>query len=480
MSVTTSQAGAILRAKLGVQKVDRERNIARGWRLYYGQFDPSLAKSKTDPFAHDNVSIGYTGLVVDTVVSWLFGDVPEWQIPETSASNAEDDPAGEAARARMTKELNAVWEQSAKMLLLQQLAINGAVTGHAFLKIIPPDPGYGERYPRLEAIDPSNVEIETDPFDSKRRTGYVIQWDDVDAAGNAITYRQEIRRSGERPGFWLVRDLELVEGGTTWVVVREMLWPRPWPPLLDCQHLPAPNEVYGRSEIDEQLFVQNRAINFGFSNNNRILRTHGHPRLGATGVAEGEEIPSGVDDAIGFENPDAEVFLLEMKNSIEHSFGQVDRLTEALFRTRRLPLIAIGDVKAVSNLSGPALSLYLRPLVKKVETLRETYGELLIETNRRLLSLMGYGEMVRITIKWPELLPPDLLPEAQAYEVHHRELGASRETILRKLQYDPELEKARREAEDAADLSKQEAQMKMVAANTPAPAASPNGREGSE
>ena len=69
----------------------------------------------------------------------------------------------------------------------------------------------------------------------------------------------------------------------------------------------------------------------------------------------------------------------------------------------------------------------------------------MVELNRRLLALGGYGEENRTLIHWPELLPVDARAEAET-ALLHQQLGASADTLLQRLGFDPDLEREKREA----------------------------------
>jgi hypothetical protein len=73
----------------------------------------------------------------------------------------------------------------------------------------------------------------------------------------------------------------------------------------------------------------------------------------------------------------------------------------------------------------------------------------LVELNRRLLALGGYGEEHRGMVHWPEMLPGDPLAERQT-ALLDKELGVSRDTLIGQLGYNPELEKRKRSEEQAS------------------------------
>jgi hypothetical protein len=62
------------------------------------------------------------------------------------------------------------------MTTLLQYAQNGAICGHAFLKIEHPSP-LTAPYPRLIVLDPANVAVQYDDADIAQVFSYRIRWD---------------------------------------------------------------------------------------------------------------------------------------------------------------------------------------------------------------------------------------------------------------------------------------------------------------
>jgi len=115
-----------------------------------------------------------------------------------------------------------------------------------------------------------------------------------------------------------------------------------------------------------------------------------------------------------------------------------------LHEISQIPEVATGKTEGIGALSGVAMAILYQPLLEKTEDKRGTYGEMLIELNRRLLALGGFGEENRTVLHWPELLPSDPLQERQTLMLD-QQLGASQDTLLTKAGYDPDLERQKRE-----------------------------------
>jgi hypothetical protein len=456
-------ATEILLRRTEADEVERLNRYKNAWIAYYNQTEKPLTKTPSDPKALDNVRVAYPTLIVDTTVSWLFGEELRFEL----------DPEQETEAEQFIRDL---WLYNEQTLFLQGLAQNGAVCGHWFLKIQPREDK--TLPPSLINLDPATVRVIWDALDKKQRLGYIIEWDDYDpVTKRPLMRRQRMERQPDET--WLIYD-EMANGDSkSYVLLKTTAWPYPFAPIVDGQHFIDANAYYGIGELEADVLEVSQAINRAYSNNNRIMRLHGHPRLWAKGVDNDREMPSSPDEMITFEHPDAELNALEMSSDMRSNYGHLDRLTEALFRGRRVPMITVGDVQAISNLSGSALALYMRPLLQKMGTLRLTYGSGLVEVMRRCLAIAGHGDELRPTIIWPEILPKDMLSERQSYQLDVEFFGVSQQTIQERLGYDPAKEKANRTIEDAAALEAKRAEQSMMAEfapKTPPGGAANNGR----
>jgi hypothetical protein len=411
---------------LSMEEIARLRQFKAAWERYYGRF-PKPLKVKSGQ-ADDNIIVNLARVIVDKGISFLFGQDIDFELDETRQTLEE-------------QWLQECWNANKKMTFLQKLALNGGVCGHVFVKIVA-----GSPYPRLILLDPATVLPIWDPHDIERVLRYRIQYPATDPqTGKPITIRQWIELDG---AVWRITDQVSRADSTQWVTTAENTWPYPWPPIVDCQNLPNPNEYWGLPDLGEDLLQLNEGINFVLSNLARIIRFHAHPKTWGRGFTA-QQLSIAVDETIVLPSPDAELRNLEMLNDLSSSIAFYERLREALHEVARVPEVATGRMENVGQLSGVALSILYQPLIEKTETKRRTYGDLLVELNRRMLALGGFGEDNITVLHWPELLPGDVLQERQAALLDHQ-LGVSARTLLQQLGYDPELEQQKRQEEDAA------------------------------
>jgi hypothetical protein len=288
-------------------------------------------------------------------------------------------------------------------------------------------------------LDPTTVVVSVAPDDHERVLSYRIQFPAVDPeTGRPVVLRQLIVPDGGR---WLIRD-EKAYSGERWLTVSETIWPYEFPPIVDCQNLPNPHDYWGISDLEDDVLRLNETINFVLSNLVRIVRYHAHPKTWGRGF-RADQLDLSVDETIILPSPEAELRNLEMQSDLSSSIQLYLRLREAFHEIVRVPEIATGRVQGIGSLSGIALQILYQPLIEKTETKRRLYGDLLVELNRRLLAIGGFGDEHLTTLHWPELIPGD--PEAEAKTLLlWQQLGASTDTILRRLGLDPETEREKR------------------------------------
>lgn len=425
---TTNHIGAAIRRDAASETLARQRRIRDAWQAYYGTTPAPLAATKRPdgkPDSTDDVLINMSRLIVDEGVSFLFGKPVTFTAPADAPDGAQE-------------RLDQIWEANRQPQVLHDLALNGAVAGHTFYKIIPATAGGGT--PRVVVVDPSNVDMECDPDDVDTIVRYAITWTAI-RKGEAYQRRQTIAVN-DGGGSWTIVDEESAADSLSWRTVDTALWPYPWPPVGHCKNLPAPNELWGTADLEPSVTGLDRSLRFLLSNLRRIVRFHAHPKTVAAGL-RAKDLATGPDGLLVLPSPDSKIWNLEMQSDLASSLAVYGRIKEALHQTARVPEVAAGKVDQVGNLSGIALQILFSPLLQKTETKRVLYGHMLAEASRRLLELSGVPLDSPVHVTWPELLPKDPMSEAQTAQVLQG-LGVSVSTLLERLGFDPDLEADRR------------------------------------
>lgn len=419
---------------------DRRRwqRIHRAWSIYRGDQPKPLRVLPGEP--DDNIRLNLAGLVVDTGVDALFGQ--DIRI-EVMGDSGEVDPA-------LTSYLYDVYEVNREMLLWQLAATNGAVAGQTALRIVPaPEGSAVGTPPRILPVDPEMLRVVWAPDDIGRVEAYVLQWVAKDASGKDIGKRQVIRPDGAE---WVIIDQESRDAsGAKWVTIPdgETRWRYGWPPIVDSQNLPEPNAYFGRPDLTEDVVETQLAINRVMSNAARVQRIHGHPKVVAKGVGDGD-LDVGPDEAIVLPDTDSEVSLLEPRATVSDHIELFKTVKAALHEISRVPEVTAGKIDGIGQLSGLALKILYGPLVRKTEVKRRLYGHMITTLSARVLELGGYGPGNYCEIRWPEIIPDDPVMEATTAEALQR-AGVSVSTTLGEMGYDPEAEASRR-AEDQTNI----------------------------
>jgi hypothetical protein len=261
----------------------RTKRLERAWRAYRGEYPPPLVVRRGQP--DDNVRLNKSRVVVDKGVSFLFGKPLTFEI---DGSGDERSPA--------ERHLDEVWQANRRQTLLQKLALNGAICGHSYIKIIPPGGKYGPNplpVPRLVLLNPAEMTVEWEPSDIDVVTRYRHQYTGLDPQTRQPTiYRQVIEREG---AFWRIADQRASPDQVQFREVNSVPWPYDFPPIVDAQNLPMPHEYYGEADLESDLLDLVESRNRVISNLARIIRFHGHPRLWGRGFGA-ETIKAGIDE----------------------------------------------------------------------------------------------------------------------------------------------------------------------------------------
>lgn len=441
----------------------RRQTMANAWKAYKGRFDPPLKKKDGKSAAKENTLSNRCAPIVNTGRDFLFGEKIAFEVgdPDDDDSDVVIVDAEAANKA-----LCAAWgDDDDKMTLLGKIAMNGAICGHEFVRILP-NP-YPRHAPRLVNIDPQSVTMIVDDDDCETVYAYIIEYTVNLSKSVTITKRLSIWRvdpdglavteGGYDPdSTWMMQAFEKRgENGKLQPVDDPIEWPYPFAPIVDAQNLPNPNEAYGLSDLPPELIGINESLNFSQSNTAKILKFHAHPKTIVTG-ADAAQVQAAVEDVTCLpEGADAK--LLEMHGDLASSMAFQDNLRSDMDEQSAVPAVALGRIRdlPLGNISGVAIQILYRPLVQKTTIKRRLYGKLIREVCRRVLTVMGvmeYDPYLPIEIHWPDLLPVDDMAAAQT-AMALDQLGVSKETLLTRLGFDAKAELAKN-ADEAAQAMK--------------------------
>jgi hypothetical protein len=444
---------------------DRKRieKIQKAWQAYNDELQKPLTPMPGE--ADDNVMSNRIQPVVDAGVDFLFGKEIDMSYEEGTPQEDQDF-------------LNDTWGRKEQRIpLLQEWAMNGALAGEAFLRIVPEDDGTYS----LVDLDPSTIYVKTAPQDCKRILLYCIQYSEpISVNGRAaqeMFYREEIvanypqavnGRQARKPTSWSIQHWTQVgQTGmqpklTGWQAAGEPIdWPYAFAPIFPNQNLPNPNEFWGKPDVTPGLIGLNEALNLVNSCANRVLKIFGSPILWGHGFAE-SALALRPGHIINVHSEQGKIEAVALHADIPSAIQFAADIRSDIDELSHVPGVATGRIATMPRgaLSGVAIELLFMPLSKKTDTKQCTYGATVIDVSQALLELDHRNPKVKITLAWQSAIPHDDLQALQA-AVLKKQIGVSDTTIQREQGYDPEEELALSQAEDAQKVAA------MVAQNMP-------------
>lgn len=396
------QAGQWMAQQIaGYLQTPRER-VFKIVQDYYTGDHPAQLRVKVGQ-DNDNVTMNFLGLAVDRAISMLVGDGVEFTYPQEAEATQEY--------------INRIWDANRRSIFLHETALDGAIFGTPFIKMIPDgvkDPYTDATFPRLVLLDPKLMTVEVDPLDKSKVNQYVMQYK-VTINGKERLYREVTRRAQpddfETPESetktWIVEEQEFINN---WVTVNVEQFPYDFPPIIHWKNLPSVHSVYGMSDIEQVINVQDK-YNFVQSNNLKINRYHAHPKTWGSGVTKTEKSSWGADEMILISSPEGKINNLEMSSDLTASRAIALDLRQALFDVaRQVDITSITD--KIGALTNFGLSLLFSDSISKTNTKRALYGEAFSEINRRLL-VMASIQAVPCEVRWGDALPINIKEELE-------------------------------------------------------------------
>lgn len=417
-------------------------------RDYREGLQPRQLKVKPNQF-DDNLTVNYTGLVVDRAVSMLLGEGVKFDLPGE----------GETPESQY---LDLVWKANKQQILLQGAATLAAESGTGYVKIIPgglpyDDGGKVVMLPRLVVLDPMWLSITTNPEDIGQVTAYTIRYNVTGPDGKDLAKKQEILyEAGEvddngvplGEAYWRIENWEAPQG--KWILVSEQRWEYEFPPVIHWQNLPDAVNVYGDPDEDDNVLALQNRINFVASNMSKIIRMYAHPRLWGKMLGEQPSVKMGPDEMLSYNNEKAELNQLEQLGDLTAISNYLQFLRQSMFDISQTV-----DFSSMSDKVGALTNFGLRVLthdaLARLNVKRAVFGEMLKELNRRLLVLSGAQQTDPGEVVWPDPLPVNEAEEMQHYEAAQRLGVMSKQTIAEKLGLDWETEQERLEADQSQE-----------------------------
>ncbi|MEM1353375.1 MAG: phage portal protein [Planctomycetota bacterium] len=396
------------------------------------------------------------GWRIHTLVDFMFGKPPRIQ-------SLADDP--EQARA-IGQLLNAVIEANGGIGLLQDLALLGAVYGHADLLLrmrgggpynLADPAAVADRF-LIDVIDAVRGVPLLSIEDTRELTGYIV---DVPRLGRPTAKTGPIVRLRNR----VFRNDAAASAQTTyhsqvWTAAEQLDYVADKPtsprrlvgrrpnrlgrvPVVHIQNLPQPLAYSGLSEVEPLIPLQDE-LNTRLSDRaNRVTMQAFKMYLGR-GIEQFTERSIGPGQMWHSDNPDASIQEFGGDANAPSEQRHIDEVRDALDKTSGVSPVAAGVIRGkVGNLTSQnAVRLVLMGLLARTERKRVTYGNGLKQLCELILHaadvhgiLPNAPEDRRVRINWPDPVPENQA-EQLALAQQKLDLGVPRATVLAEIGYD--------------------------------------------
>jgi hypothetical protein len=453
-------------------------------RAGLGPSGSSLLPDDRAPIARDPVIENDIAWRIHSMVDFMFGR------PIKIRSIARD----HALRSTIDTVLDAVFEASGGITLLQDAALLGHVYGHVDLLLrqvepLPhrrggdrtaPDPDHLARTAaeamRIELVEPTRGVPLTSPDDFRSLDAYLLTYTRGNPAPTATdgardaappqTQHTPRGRDGRSPPSVPppppppTRVLEIFSpthrqryedtgGGASGAGPRlvEEAPNRLTPgvlPLVHIQNIAQPFDYPGLSEVEPLIPLQDE-LNTRLSDRAARVTFQSFKMYLAKGIDGFDRTPVAPGQVWSTDNPDASVTSFGGDAASPSEDRHIDELREALDKISGVPPLATGVVRAkIGNLSSEnALRVTLLGLLSKTERKRVTYGRAIGSLARLILTALDESGLFptdpadrNIRIDWPNPLPLDERELVQS-ALDKAELGVPKARLIDELGYQP-------------------------------------------
>lgn len=406
------------------------------------------------------------GWRVQAMVDFMFGRPIRI---ESTASDPE-------VRGRVERALDAVWEASGGIGLLQDFALLGHVYGWVDLAVrlderglaaggrgletalSGGDPAALRGLVGIEVIEPRRGVPIVSESDYRALDGYALRVEheinEVEGSGRSASSGGRVARlfgradrGGEGSGPATRRRVETLEvlgqgvrlvyrDGAPVARERSALLPGVVP-VVHVQNVSQPFRYEGLGEVEPLIPLQDE-LNTRLSDRAGRVTMQSFRMWLAKGLEGFAQSPVGPGQVWSTDNPEASIESFGGDASSPSESEHVGELREALDKISGVPPVAAGVVRAkIGNLSSAnALRVTLTGLLSKTARKRVTYGRGIVEASRLVLAALDRAGVLRtepaergLTVRWPDPLPEGDRERAETAAARRR-AGVSAERAL--------------------------------------------------
>lgn len=404
-------------------------------------------------------------VVIENDIAWRIHTMVDFMFGRslTIMSTARDPEL----RRVIERAVDAIWEASGGIALLQDMGLMGHVYGHVDLVLRRLEEDEAEesletaaRLVRVELVEPARGIPLLCPGDYRRLDAYVIrsehEGNDVERSGGGALQRLLGRAGSSRESRRNVITVTEVLSGTARQVYEDsgngprlvssesnVLTPGRVP-VVHVQNVSQPFSYGGVSEVEPLIPLQDE-LNTRLSDRASRVTMQSFRMFLAKGIDGFDKVPVGPGQVWSTDNVDARI---ETFGGDAHAQGEdehIEQIREAMDKASGVPPLASGVVRAkIGNLTSEnALRVTLMGLLSKTARKRICYGRGIAEMSRLMLIALDEAGILRTApedrmfrVEWPEPLPRDEQDSLAAAKAK-LELGVSRERVLSELGYAP-------------------------------------------
>jgi hypothetical protein len=439
-------------------------------------------------------------IVIENDIGWRIHTMVDFMFGRRLAilSTARD----QSLRRTIERVLDAVWEASGGISLLQDMGLLGHVYGHVDLLVrrreSPPLDASSSRddlardaaeHLSIEIIEPSRGIPMLAPDDFRSLTAYIVRYEREEAAGterpiDAVNHAsgssmlsRVLGWRGERANSYSAsRRVTITEilsatrrqvyethgdefhqqrhgrhqEGSRLVVDEPNQVAMGRMPVVHIQNISQPFAYSGLSEVEPLIPLQDE-LNTRLCDRASRVTMQSFRMFLAKGIDGFDKSPVSPGQVWATDNVDAKVESFGGDSSAPGEQEHVEQIREAMDKVSGVPPLASGVLRAkIGNLSSEnALRVTLLSLLSKTARKRVTYGRGIAEVCRVVLDALDDAGILKtptadrgIRIEWPEPVPRDERELLEAARVKI-ELGVPKERVLSELGYaasDPGIE----------------------------------------
>ena len=294
-----------------------------------------------------------------------------------------------ATEAIVPDRLERIWEvDNDKMRVLLEIGQQGGITGDVFVKVAYEEAwtdSAGHFHPGRVRLLPMNSSLCFPEFHPHDRT-------------RLLRFKQKYRfwgtsLEGTRQVFTYTEILtdDVIEE----YVNDELIDSRPNPlgliPVVHIPNVPVSGSPWGLSDAHDIITI-NRAYNEISTDVADIINYHASPVTVIVG-AKASNLEKGAKKVWGGLPKDAQVFNLEGgAQGIDGALKYLELLKRSMHEVMNIPETALGQVQAISNTSGVALSIQYQPLMNRYSQKVAQYGKGLERINELALRTLFLKE----------------------------------------------------------------------------------------